>query len=433
MGLITKTVKIFWRYYNREEYENKGYEFTGIGHLFEIKIEDLFKTSKRIVECECDKCGKEIKMKYIDYNKKSTEDGQIFCEDCEPYYIDNGNNKKFSGIYKIENLVNGKVYIGQSNDVKRRWKEHKRCMTNKKEKDRPFYRAIIKYGIGNFSFKVLTECSLDDLNELEEYYIDIYNSYIHAKDSNGYNQTVGGDGFRGLKLTEERKAYLSKIHTGMHVGGKNHAAKIVYCEGKRYECIKDCAEYYNVGPSAMRSWLNKERPMPKEFHDKQLHCLNETMDDYEIQKENVGENHVKSIPVYCEGKKFANVNECAKYYNINRGTMNSWLKGCNNMPQEWYDKGLHREGKYMSEYKVQTGVLYGKDNPSAKCVYCDGIKYDTCREFANKNNLFYTTVMNWLNKNTPMPQEWYDKKLHLEGEDMSEYKVQTKRIKNKKR
>ena len=37
MGLITKTVKIFWRYYNREEYENKGYEFTGIGHLFEIK------------------------------------------------------------------------------------------------------------------------------------------------------------------------------------------------------------------------------------------------------------------------------------------------------------------------------------------------------------------------------------------------------------
>ena len=65
----------------------------------------MFKTSKRIVECECDKCGKEIKMKYIDYNKKSTEDGQIFCEDCEPYYIDNGNNKKFSGIYKIENLL----------------------------------------------------------------------------------------------------------------------------------------------------------------------------------------------------------------------------------------------------------------------------------------------------------------------------------------
>lgn len=81
------------------------------------------------------------------------------------------------GIYKIENKINGKVYIGQSVDIDRRFREHKR----RSEQQIDF--AIQKYGIDNFNFDIIEECSLSDLNDKEEYWTLYYNSII----PNGYN------------------------------------------------------------------------------------------------------------------------------------------------------------------------------------------------------------------------------------------------------
>lgn len=67
------------------------------------------------------------------------------------------------GIYKIENLVNGKIYIGQSNDIGRRFNEHKRRDGQLVDK------AIKKYGISNFSFSVVEECSVEELSNRESY------------------------------------------------------------------------------------------------------------------------------------------------------------------------------------------------------------------------------------------------------------------------
>ena len=52
------------------------------------------------------------------------------------------------GIYKITNLVNEKVYIGQAQDIEKRWREHK-CSS--KSNNQILYRAIRKYGLENFS------------------------------------------------------------------------------------------------------------------------------------------------------------------------------------------------------------------------------------------------------------------------------------------
>lgn len=94
------------------------------------------------------------------------------------------------GIYKIENLINHKCYIGQSIDVHRRWTDHKRLY--KVETDAgynyPIYRAFRKYGIENFSFELLEECLASELNEKEKMYIRKYDSFF-----NGYNQSFGGD------------------------------------------------------------------------------------------------------------------------------------------------------------------------------------------------------------------------------------------------
>lgn len=84
-----------------------------------------------------------------------------------------------TGIYKIINKVNGKIYIGQSNDIKRRWGEHR---SKYKTENTLLYQAMRKYGISNFIFSVEEECPLDMLNEKEQYYIDFYQSHI-----NGYN------------------------------------------------------------------------------------------------------------------------------------------------------------------------------------------------------------------------------------------------------
>lgn len=104
------------------------------------------------------------------------------------------------GIYKIENLINHKVYIGQSINIAHRWKQHKYCVIHNKNNEYPLYRAIHKYGIDNFDFSVLQECSKEELNELEIYWIKYYDSY-----KNGYNQTEGGNSkIYCTKLSEEQ-------------------------------------------------------------------------------------------------------------------------------------------------------------------------------------------------------------------------------------
>ena len=89
------------------------------------------------------------------------------------------------GIYKIQNLTNGKVYIGQSIHIERRWAEH--CQPSA---DSLIANAIKKYGKENFSFQVLQECSVEKLDELENYYIKENNSVT----PNGYNVETAAAG-----------------------------------------------------------------------------------------------------------------------------------------------------------------------------------------------------------------------------------------------
>ena len=94
------------------------------------------------------------------------------------------------GIYKIENLITGKIYIGQSVEVEERIKEHKRIpfRENRPTYNYPLYKDMRELGIENFSFQVLLECKKEELNKFEKEKILQYNSY-----KDGYNQTPGGD------------------------------------------------------------------------------------------------------------------------------------------------------------------------------------------------------------------------------------------------
>lgn len=97
-------------------------------------------------------------------------------------------------IYKITNLINGKVYIGQSGNPQQRWKEHCRLGTltyiNNKNRHSHLYLAMKKDGIENFNFEIIEELT-EEYNEKEKYWIQYYNSFLDK--SKGYNLTPGGE------------------------------------------------------------------------------------------------------------------------------------------------------------------------------------------------------------------------------------------------
>ena len=116
--------------------------------------------------------------------------------------------KKIQGIYKIRNLLNGKVYIGQSINFNKRFSDHRLKIANKKYKH-PLYDSMRCYGIENFEFIVLEWINdVSKLNEREQYWMDYYQSYTPEF---GYNIAIGAI---GVKHSEETRKKLSDINKG---------------------------------------------------------------------------------------------------------------------------------------------------------------------------------------------------------------------------
>lgn len=102
------------------------------------------------------------------------------------------NAQKYGEIYIIKNFVNGKYYIGQTvQSSQERFSQHIReaYAKNRKEYNYCLSRGIRKYGKEAFDFGVLAEhVPIDDLDLIEEHYIDMYNT---TDPQVGYNMSIG--------------------------------------------------------------------------------------------------------------------------------------------------------------------------------------------------------------------------------------------------
>lgn len=110
------------------------------------------------------------------------------------------------GIYKITNKLNNKVYIGQSNNLERRRREHFDWNLSKRQ----YIDEIISdIGAENFDYEVIEYCSITELDEKEKYWISFYNSFYE-----GYNKTKGGAGdfYGNPKLTIEEVKYIRRAY-----------------------------------------------------------------------------------------------------------------------------------------------------------------------------------------------------------------------------
>ena len=107
------------------------------------------------------------------------------------------------GIYKITN-PKGKMYIGQSINIEKRFEHYKRLAC---EQQRKIYNSLKKYGPENHQFEIIEECKVEDLNIREIYWINHFNSL-----NEGLNLASGGEG--GGIPSAETKRKMSESHKG---------------------------------------------------------------------------------------------------------------------------------------------------------------------------------------------------------------------------
>ena len=194
-------------------------------------------------------------------------------------------------VYKIINLDNGKVYIGQTiNSLECRWKIHLGDM-KLNYFNIYFYNAIRKYGTNNFKIEELLKCySQEDLDFFEDYYIVVWDTMNPEK---GYNCKRGGLGGRlgddvkkrmseshkGMKHSEETKKKMSKTRKKFYENEENRRKQM-----KRMNSIETKRK---IKKTLKEYWSNLEN------RKKQSEKIKESLNIPEIKKK-----HKKAIEIY---------------------------------------------------------------------------------------------------------------------------------------
>lgn len=143
------------------------------------------------------------------------------------------------GIYKIENLINGKIYIGKSVNIEKRFRTHinDSFNANKPEYNHLIHKAIRKYKVENFSFDIIEECDENELNSREMYWIHTYDCCVLDGRNKGYNMTRGGEGSSSIDVYKVYELWdnglsISEIADVLHCD--RHAISVRVKEYKQY-------------------------------------------------------------------------------------------------------------------------------------------------------------------------------------------------------
>lgn len=191
-------------------------------------------------------------------------------------------------IYKMTNTITGSVYIGKSNNVERRMREHKSIAFNSgnKDHDMMIHKKIREYGWDAFSVEVLEETDINNWEEAERKWISHYNSFRGV----GYNEDYGGGGvpkgsrlapyiyeivalLKENKLTQRKiaeryevaesvisninKGFLLKLEGETYPLRQNGLSDITLLELKRlleetYKSFREISEILGIGESTVK-------------------------------------------------------------------------------------------------------------------------------------------------------------------------------------
>lgn len=199
-----------------------------------------------------------------------------------------------SCIYEIRNIITNDIYIGSTNNFKKRIWTHKRQLIKNKHHSIYLQRSVNKYGLNNFMFNILELAESKDLLKTEQHYIDSKNpSYNCAKSSTAP--------MKNKKHSDETKRKMSQIHKGNKYNlGKKHSDE-----------YKEIKRQLRLGTKLS---VNTKQKMSETA--KKINSINRI--DHEKAKKKIIDSN---------GLIHYSLTDCAKFHNIHIATLCDILHG----------------------------------------------------------------------------------------------------------
>jgi group I intron endonuclease len=248
---------------------------------------------------------------------------------------------KICGIYKITSPKN-KIYIGQSINIYSRWNEYKRLDC---EGQILLYRSLVKYGVKTHKFEIIHECLREELNNLEEYYINLFQCFNNI---HGLNLKSGGNVYELSDITKEKisKSKLGCIpwnknipcsqQTKDKIGKANKGKKHVVTEEqcRQRSLIRKGKTTYIITNEVRKNMRNGQlgRKMSKEAINKRIETMrnNNTLNRSNATKEKIKLKRIgngKKIINTVTGFVYHNLSDAAQTINITKGYLGMQLRG----------------------------------------------------------------------------------------------------------
>lgn len=232
-----------------------------------------------------------------------------------------------SGIYCIENKINNKKYIGQSQNIKTRWNSHIRKLDKNIHDNKYLQSSWNKYGKDNFKFYIIEKCKIEILDEREIYWIGKYDA---NNEKYGYNLTSGGGGYRDGVLSQETREYMSKIKNPEKVVQIDFDGKLVKIwrsatqaqrtlEGIRARSILQCCRHVIHQANGFIWFYKEEYDNIKNFDVKQYMFDNNRFFDIPILQYDLYGNLIKEWnlnELKNSGLKIHDIKRCCRHERI---------------------------------------------------------------------------------------------------------------------
>ena len=178
-----------------------------------------------------------------------------------PKYIPLRKLDKVCGVYQIRNIINGKLYIGSSKNLKSRFQTHQKNLRNNYHENQHLQRAYNKYGKDNIIFEVIEICAIENQYLCEQYWIDKFfgdncynlNPIASRPPSPKGNVEVYKKVSHALKewhKDPENKKKYSETHKGHYVSEETRIKLSKANKGKKpsKQCIEGYKKYRLENP-----------------------------------------------------------------------------------------------------------------------------------------------------------------------------------------
>lgn len=279
--------------------------------------------------------------------------------------LEQHKNLDKSGIYKITNITNNKVYIGSStNKIKHRFSSHIRLLLNNKHHAIYLQNSFNKnnQNFENYKFEIIELVEPDNCIEREQYYIDLFNSYDSKY---GYNRSPTAGNCLGVKHKLENKIKLfEKIRT---LSDKDIVDIITFYNNKI--SYKEISEKLKIKRNLIISIINNENKY--KYVKEEFNLI--IQDDLRIKT--ISKEHIKKIYELYEIEK-KSISDIANILELSKSSITHLIKNENNY------KDIKDELGINFNYELGRKSVIKKENlpKERKKIIKDIISEETIRE-----------------------------------------------------